>query len=409
MKSIETVVFIVLLSFTLIAFHVHLISELKKLELIKKKQNLVLEAVQKLSRKMYSLVEKEEFFREMWSVLKGITNSDEFTYLRFDGVDTLIPEFVEGIYREQILKVRLKLGEGFSGKVALEKTPKLLNNANKSSMVKHVPGTPNDDSALLGVPVIFGTDLYGVILLTKLGGKSFNEEELQITEIFVNIASGLIAGTNLINTIQTGVFDMLNTLIKAVELKDTYTAGHSLRVAKIAELLATKMGLPKREITKCKIGGLLHDIGKIGIKEEILKNGDPLSVEGKNEIYRHPELGYKLIKKLRILEGVADTILYHHEWYNGQGYPYGLKDGQIPISSRVVIVADAIDAMTSGRPHSVRKSLDEAFDELLKFKGIQFDPKVVEIALNSKEEIQRILNEDIKETILEDEELFETL
>jgi len=358
---------------------------------------------------MYELGDKEEFFKETWSILKYITNADEFTYFRFDGIDTLIPECVYGVYKEQILTTKLKLGQGFSGKVALERTPRFLNNANKSSITVHVLGTPNEDSALLGLPVIFGNELYGVILLTKLGGAQFTSEELKIAEIFTNILSAFIAGRVHISTIRRGLLDALKTLIAAVELKDTYTAGHSLRVSLISEILAKKIGLPQKEVSKCRIGGLLHDIGKIGLREEILKNGIPLTDELRIDVRKHPELGYELVRKMKILEGVAEVVLYHHEWYNGKGYPRGLKDGEIPICARIVHVADAIDAMTSGRLHSSRKTIDEAFEELVRFAGTQFDPKIVNVALSSREKIEQVLKEQIQKTILEDEELFEVL
>ncbi|BAL80494.1 HD domain-containing phosphohydrolase [Caldisericum exile] len=407
MNSILTIISVLLV--LSIGLLVYTVLKLREANLKIAKQTLILNSVQKLSRKMYQLENREFFFTEMWSILKQITDANEFTYFKFDGIDALIPEFVEGIYKEQILKSRLKIGEGFSGKVALDKTPQYLNGANKSSIAKHVPGTPNEDSALLAAPVIFNSELYGVILLTKLGGKSFNKEELNITEIFVNMASSLIAGSRLVSTIKSGFIDMLKTLITAVELKDTYTAGHSLRVSRISEIIAKNMGLPKNEVTKCKIGGLLHDIGKIGISEEILKKDTPITQDLLTEIFRHPELGYRLIKKLKTLEGVSETVLYHHEWYNGRGYPKGLKDGQIPISSRIVHVADAIDAMVSGRPHSKKKTLDETFSELVDFSGTQFDPKVVQTVLNSKDEVKSVYAEEIKETILDDEELFEVL
>lgn len=110
-----------------------------------REQNIILSSSKELSRMMYQLVDQEAFFKEMWKTLKQITNADEFTYFRFDKVDTLIPEFVDGVYREQIIKVRPHLGEGLSGKVALERKPRFLNNADKSPLTQHVPGTPKDE------------------------------------------------------------------------------------------------------------------------------------------------------------------------------------------------------------------------------------------------------------------------
>ena len=117
-----------------------------------------------------------------------------------------------------------------------------------------------------------------------------------------------------------------------------------------------------------------------------------------------------LVKNVKLLNGVAETILYHHEWYDGKGYPNGLKGYEIPISSRIILVADAIDAMTSRNLLNSKKNLDEALEELIRFSGTQFDPEIVKTAINAKEKIIKILNEPIENgATIDDENLFENL
>lgn len=405
---------------TLIAFLLFIISFLLLLVFItssklitvsqeNKKLSIIISSLQNLSREVYKLTNKTHFMSAMWETLKEVTNADEFTYFVFDGRDTLIPEYVDGVYRNEILKVRLKLGEGFTGRVATTREPAFLNEANKSPISKHIPGTPHEESSLLATPITFNNKLYGAILLTKLQGKKFNKEELKITEIFTNMVASLIASQDYITTIKSGFTGLISVLVKSVELKDTYSAYHSLRVSLISEAIAKEMNLPDAEVYRCKIGGLLHDIGKIGVPEEILKTDKPINVSKSEIILKHPEIGYNLLKKVALLDDVADTVLYHHEWYNGNGYPKGLKGEQIPISSRVVAVADAIDAMYHGRPYSQRKSIDEICIELKRWSSKQFDPNVVLAAIKSRKYIEEIITKEFNEPIEDYGKIFENI
>ncbi len=361
------------------------------------KERYIIQEMRHISRKMYELGNEEEFIKEVCDTVQSITHSNEFAYFKYvPEEDILLASYVVGPYKNQLLQAKMKMGEGFTGYVAKERKAMFLNNANKSTLAKHVPGTPDEDSALLAVPIAFAGDLLGVILQTKLGGSTFNKDDLRLSEIFVNLAAGFIAGENYVSMVRQGFVDMLRVLINTVELKDTYTAGHSVRVSRLSEIIAKKMNLSEKEVTKIKIGGLLHDIGKIGIQESILRKSEKLEDEELTEIKNHPGLGAKLIIKFKMFTGVADAILYHHETYDGTGYPDGLQGEAIPISSRIIAVADAIDAMTFGRPGRGIKSVDEAFAELKKFSGTQFDPKLVDICNNNKDVIKKVLEEAVQ-------------
>jgi putative nucleotidyltransferase with HDIG domain len=341
---------------------------------------------------MYELGNEEDFIGSICDTVQTITHSNEFTYFKYIPEERiLVPQYIVGPYKEQMSKVRIAIGEGFTGYVAQERKGMYLNEANKSSIAKHISGTPDEDSALLAIPITFSSDLLGVILQTKLGGATFNKEELNFSEIFVNLTAGFIAGENYVKTVRQGFVEMLKVLINTVELKDTYTAGHSKRVSRISELLAKEMGLSQKDITIAKIGGLLHDIGKIGVKESILKKKSNLEEWEVNEIKNHPTLGAELIGKFSILNGVPEAILYHHEWFDGTGYPSGIKGNKIPITSRIIAVADALDAMTSGRPGRDIRTINESFTELKEYIGSQFDEKVVSAAFRKKDEIEQIL------------------
>lgn len=374
---------------------------------ISKNKDFIINQTRLISRKMYELGSKEEFIRDICSTVKKITNSDEFVYFSFDEKEkVLIPEYTDGPYKDQLKNVKVKLGEGFSGFVAKERKGMFLNGANKSTIAKHVPGTPDEDSSLLAIPIIYSGELLGIILQTKLGGSTFDKEELKKSEIFVNLTAGYIAGEKYVRKLKEGFIETLKLLVSTVELKDTYTAGHSMRVAKISELIARKMLLPEKEVIVSKIGGLLHDVGKIGTKEELLRKKGLLDEKESFEIRKHVDVGANLIAQFRMFDNVVESIKHHHEWYNGAGYPDGLKGDAIPQTSRIIIVADAIDAMTSKRPGKETKNVDEALEELQRFSGIQFDPKVVEVTLSIKKEIAKIISNGVSEEEFADESDF---
>lgn len=370
------------------------------------RKDFILNNARYISRKMYELGNEEDFIGSICNTVQTITHSDEFTYFKYVPEERILaPQYIVGPYKEQMSKVKIAIGEGFTGYVAKERKAMYLNEANKSTVAKHVNGTPNEDSSLLAIPITFSSNLLGVILQTKLGGATFSREELNFSEIFVNLAAGFIAGEKYVKTVRQGFVEMLKVLINTVELKDTYTAGHSKRVSRISELLAEEMGLSQKDIATAKIGGLLHDIGKIGVKETTLKKKTNLEEWEINEIKNHPALGAELINKFSLLNGVPEAILSHHEWFDGTGYPNGIKGNEIPITSRIIAVADALDAMTSGRPGRDIRTINESFAELKEYIGSQFDERVVAAAFRKKGEIEQVLKgESIVEEVTTEED-----
>jgi len=175
--------------------------------------------------------------------------------------------------------------------------------------------------------------------------------------------------------------EFIESFIEILEKKDAYTRGHSNRVAHYAMEIAKKMNLSREEIELAHITGHLHDIGKIGIPDSILsKNGNLNNFEF-DLIKKHSEFGYNILNKVSVLKEHALIVKYHHERWDGMGYPSGLKGKDIPLISRIISVADSFDAMTSSR--SYRKALDDSFaiKELEKNSWKQFDGEIVEVFL----------------------------
>ena len=166
------------------------------------------------------------------------------------------------------------------------------------------------------------------------------------------------------------------------------TLGHSQLVAQYSLVLARALGIEDQEfLVDLERGALLHDIGKIGIPESILRKPGALTEMERQIVQEHPLLGYELIMDCDFLKKAANVVLYHHERYDGQGYPYGLAGEEIPLEARIFSVADTLDAITSDRPYRSGQSLFVACEEIEKGKGSQFDPEVVEAFFSVKEEV----------------------
>jgi putative nucleotidyltransferase with HDIG domain len=175
----------------------------------------------------------------------------------------------------------------------------------------------------------------------------------------------------------------IEALSKAVDARDRYTRNHSSRVSHIAEAMSRVMRLPEQEIEKIRWAGLLHDVGKIGIRDHILLKEGPLDKYERITMNQHPTIGAEIVEPATQLSEEAPLIRAHHEWFNGSGYPNGLEALNIPLGARILTIADAYEAMTSSRPYrKIPLTHEEAVNQLEKFAGIQFDPQIVPILVN---------------------------
>jgi len=170
-------------------------------------------------------------------------------------------------------------------------------------------------------------------------------------------------------------------LSKAIDARDTYTAGHSERVTQISLKIGQAIGLSSEQLNVLEIAALFHDVGKIGIPDQVLNKPGKLTDEEFNQIKEHSSIGVDILKSIEFLDDTLTIILHHHEKYDGSGYPSGISGEAIPLESRIICVADSYDAMTSDRPYRTGLPQSVAVDELIKFKGIQFDPIIVDAFL----------------------------
>lgn len=179
--------------------------------------------------------------------------------------------------------------------------------------------------------------------------------------------------------------DLLRVLIKTLEARDKYTSGHSVRVSERSRTIARQLGLKPRTVRVIETGALLHDIGKIDLAYgDILRQTGPLTPKQRELIHAHPDKGVEIVSAVRSLDpDVLSCIRHHHEWFDGNGYPIGISGEDIPIGARIIMISDSVDAMLTDRPYRKALSADEVRRELFRNSGTQFDPVIVEAALDS--------------------------
>jgi putative nucleotidyltransferase with HDIG domain len=174
---------------------------------------------------------------------------------------------------------------------------------------------------------------------------------------------------------------MLSMLSRAIEARDPYIRGHSARVTALAEAVARRLGWGEERLASLRIGGPLHDIGKLAVADEVLRKEGRLDDDELAQIQEHPKIGARILLRIAALRDAIPYVLYHHERWDGTGYPSGKAGEEIPLEARVLAVADAFDAMTSDRPYRPALSHEDALAEVERCAGTQFDPRVARVFL----------------------------
>ena len=290
------------------------------------------------------------------------------------------------------LKKNLRLpinDRSIAGSVAMSGESLLINDVEKDP--RHFKKATEKSSfqvkSMLCVPLRNKGKVVGVLqALNKLHkissaskfSEGFQQEDLQLLETLSHPVSIAVENSKLYTSLKRGFYDTVEALAESIEKKDHYTGGHTKRVVHFSLCVAKYMDLTPEEFEQVKLGALLNDVGKIGVDDKILKKQAPLDPEEWKVMRKHPELGFDIMKRVESLKDVMGGMRFHHERWDGKGYPLGLKGEEIPLIARIIAVADAYDAMVSTRPYRKGLPAKIAYEEILKYKGIQFDPHVVD-------------------------------
>lgn len=207
----------------------------------------------------------------------------------------------------------------------------------------------------------------------------YTEGHAKLMIILASRAAQAIENARLFENLQRTFRETIQGLVSTLEAKDKYTSGHSRRVTEFAVMIAHALKLSPLETERVEWGGLLHDIGKIGIRLEALNKPEKITQQEHEMFKDHTVMGKQIIESIHFLRDIIPLVYYHHEWFNGAGYPDGIRGEDIPLGARILAVADSYDAMISDRPYRKAMSPAEAIAELKRFSGTQFDPHVVEV------------------------------
>ncbi len=282
------------------------------------------------------------------------------------------------VLREQ----RMPVGQGIAGWVATHGRPLIVNDVQgdarfaRSFSQKITDATGFHIRAILCVPLWAREKVIGVVeVLNKVSGADFDAKDQNTLLALASYAAIAIENARLYEAVYNGYVDTMKALAATIDAKDPYTRGHSERVTTYAQRTAQQMNLAPGDMEALKYGAILHDIGKIGIDERILRKPRPLNVREKAVMDSHPAIGANIIEGIRFLKDAQPVIRYHHEHVNGKGYPAGLQGEDIPLGARILTVADSYDAMTTLRPYRPPMSKENALAEIRRSAGTQFDPQ----------------------------------
>ena len=296
-------------------------------------------------------------------------------------------------------------GDSPTDRTALvQHTTELLINQNlQSAMVLNADVDPklteyqSLGSKILAHPLMRGEQLIGgIFACDKISGDNeINWGDIKMVEAAASHLQIFLDNASLYEDVQLMFIGTLDALTASIDAKDPYTCGHSRRVAYMSKMLAEAYGLETKIVDRIHIAGLVHDVGKIGIPEAILRKPGKLTDEEFDIIKRHPDIGARILRDIPHFEDVLPGVLYHHERYDGRGYPRGLEGEGIPLFGRIIAVADSFDAMSSTRQYRRAMPREKVLEEIRNGAGTQFDPEMAKVFLTlDYQEYDRMTDED---------------
>lgn len=336
-----------------------------------------LEALYKLGRILNSSLSLDQILPQALTQTLDLLQAKTASVMLLDEKgEELSIRLAHGLSDDIVLKTKVKLGERVSGRVAASGEPVLIK------------GQEGDDSdSSLCVPLLANKQVLGVLnIRTKADGSDFTQQDLDLAIQLANIAAAAIENAALHDQLQSLFLSTVSALANSIDARDPYTKGHSERVTAYAVMIAEGLDLGPDELERLRYAGLLHDIGKIRIRDHILHKPGRLTDLEFSEMKKHPEYGVEIMQPVNAFKHILPAMLHHHERYDGRGYPHGLAGENIPLPARILCVADCFDAMTSDRPYRKGMPVADAVAELAKNKKTQFDPKLVDIFLKVVEQ-----------------------
>lgn len=370
-------------------------SEVEKARLLKKTQQREsrLGALVEIIGHIGSTLDRTRLLNLIMEYARTLLGAEASSLFLLDQVSgDLILHVSTGHLNEKMQAIRVPKGKGIAGYVA--ETGETVLVADVSTDSRHYANVDEKSGfatrSILAVPLAARAITLGraqeelsehnigcIEALNKIEG-TFDEEDALLLQTLARQAATVLEIATLYADVNELFFDVIQSLTAAIDAKDPYTEGHSQRVSEFSVAIAEELNLSSEFIHHLRIGAILHDVGKIGVSDSVLKKPDRLTREEYAEMKTHPAIGEKILGHIRMLQAEMPVIIEHHERLDGSGYPHGLVDQLISAGGRIVAVADAFDAMTSNRPYRAGLPIEEAFRRLRAGAGTEFDAACIE-------------------------------
>ncbi len=285
----------------------------------------------------------------------------------------------QGLSEQYTSKGNIKVGQSIAGMVITEGRPLAVPDIRSDPRHAYPELAAREGlCSMLSVPLCLKDGIIGVLNIYTEKVHVFSQHEINLFTSLASQAAIAIENARLFESLEQIYLEVITALASAIDARDSYTHGHSNRVTEYAVAIAEEMGLEPYEVDVIRNASILHDVGKIGIRESLLHKPGKLTKDEVREMQYHPYIGYKILQSVKLLEPVLPLVYHHQEHFDGGGYPEGLKGDAIPLGSRIIAVADAFEAMTSDRPYRLALASEVAQAELRELSGKQFDPVVVD-------------------------------
>jgi len=341
-----------------------------------------LKALMELSALINSTLEISEVKRRAIEAAMKLLDSEAASLLLIDPESgDLFFEVALGDKGETLKEVRLKKGQGIAGWVAEKGEPLIIQDCQSDARFSKLADERSHfiTRNMICVPVRSRDRMLGVLQAINKNKGVFDEPDKDAALALGNQVAIAIENAHLYEELRETFFDTAEALAETIEKRDPYTGGHTRRVMNYCSVIGKAMGLSKKELDDLRLASILHDIGKIGVRDDILMKETRLTAEENEKMTKHSTYGAEILAHIRQLKDIIPGVRGHHERIDGNGYPDNLRSSDIPVIARIIAVADTFDAMTSDRPYRQAHSPEAALRELIKCSGKQFDAEIVAI------------------------------
>ena len=333
--------------------------------------NLFYDLTEKLASNLDPTIVAEIALQEA----KRVINADNASLMLLDE-DTNQLRIICGLGKESEPKIAFKVGEGIAGNIVLTGKAEIINDPDEDP--RFISGS-RKSAAIMCAPLRIKDKVIGVINMSSMKPQGFTAEELKLLSAISLQTAANLENARLYDSLKESFITSVYTLAETIEKRDPYTGGHTKRVMEYSMLIGKALGLPEDKMELLRLAAVLHDIGKIGVRDNILLKPGKLNDDEFEEIKKHTVYGEEVLRYISYFNKIIPGVKHHHERFDGRGYPDRLQGEKISLIARIIAVGDTYDAMTTDRPYRKGLSKETALEEIERQAGAQFDPDIAKV------------------------------